>query len=74
MDRKIEKTNLVREYAAGHLSWRDLQAHGMESYPEVLGILGELNLSPPLAPMDDTMVSSRRRGIEWMEEILADRS
>ena len=57
-----EKETLIRQYAAGEISWRALRERGFEDYVEVLGALGELGLRPPIAPMEGPNVEARRRG------------
>lgn len=53
---------LLRDYAAGGISWRELQERGFEDYVAVLGGLGELGLRPPMAPMEGPNVAARERG------------
>jgi hypothetical protein len=57
-----EREALIRRYAAGEVSWRELRERGFEDYVEVLGALGELGLRPPLAPMRGPNLEARRRG------------
>jgi len=45
-----EKLALVQQYAAGTISWRELQERGFDDYIQVLAGLGELGLRPPRAP------------------------
>ncbi len=56
------KENLVRQYAAGEITWHALRERGFEDYIQVLGALGELGLRPPIAPMAGPNVDARRRG------------
>lgn len=61
---------LLRDYAAGEVSWRELRELGFEDYIEVLGGLGELGLRPPIAPMTGPNVEARRRGRALLAERL----
>ncbi len=53
---------LIRQYAAGDVTWHTLQERGFEDYVQVLGALGELGLRPPMAPMEGPNVEARERG------------
>ena len=53
---------LIRDYAAGRISWHELQTRGFEDYIEVLGGLGELGLRPPIARPIGPNVEARNRG------------
>ena len=44
-----EKDDLLRDYAAGKVTWKALRERGFEDYVQVLGGLGELGLRPPIA-------------------------
>ena len=61
---------LIRQYAAGEISWRELQERGFNDYIEVLGGLGELGLRPPIAPMTGHNVETRRCGRALLAEAL----
>ena len=63
-----EKQKLIRQYAAGEVTWRSLQEHGFADYVEVLAGLGELGLRPPVAPMEGPNVEARRRGRALIRE------
>ncbi|HEX3863661.1 MAG TPA: hypothetical protein VHY35_18415 [Stellaceae bacterium] len=65
-----EKGTLIRQYAAGEISWHALREHGFENYLQVLGALGELRLRPPIAPMSGPNVEARRRGRAIIREAL----
>jgi len=65
-----EKQRLIRQYAAGDLTWRNLQERGFDNYVEVLAGLGALGLRPPLAPMEGPNVEARRRGRALIREAL----
>lgn len=53
--------SLLRDYAAGEVTWREVRAKGIDNYLDVLAGLGELGLRPPVAPMDGVNVASRER-------------
>ena len=65
-----EKERLVRRYAAGEVTWRDLRWQGFDNYVEVLGKLGELGLRQPVAPMTGPNVEARQRGRAMLREAL----
>ena len=65
-----DKTALLRRYAAGEVTWRELQERGFADYLEVLAGLGELGLRPPIAPMTGPNVAARQRGIAIIREAL----
>ena len=65
-----ERQKLIREYAAGDITWRALRERGFEDYVEVLAGLGELGLRPPVAPMEGPNVEARRRGRAIIREAL----
>jgi hypothetical protein len=57
-----EKEALIRQYAAGDVTWHTLRERGFEDYIQVLGALGELGLRPPVAPMEGPNREARERG------------
>jgi len=57
-----EKELLIRQYAAGEISWASLRGRGIENYRDVLAGLGALGLRPPVAPMEGPNVDARLRG------------
>jgi hypothetical protein len=57
-----EREKLIRQYAAGQITWHELRERGFEDYVQVLGALGELGLRPPLAPMEGPNREARERG------------
>jgi hypothetical protein len=65
-----EKEKLIRQYAAGEITWHALRERGFENYVEVLAGLGELGLRPPLAPMEGPNLEARRRGRALIREAL----
>jgi hypothetical protein len=66
------RTDLLRDYAAGEVSWRALREQGFEDYIQVLAGLGELGLRPPLAPMEGPNVAARERGRALIQRLLRD--
>jgi len=65
-----EKQKLIRQYAAGKVTWHSLQEEGFADYVEVLAGLGELGLRPPVASMEGPNVEARRRGRALIREAL----
>jgi hypothetical protein len=65
-----EKRTLIRQYAAGEITWRALRERGYENYLDVLAELGALGLRQPVAPMDGPNVESRRRGRALLRQAL----
>jgi hypothetical protein len=65
-----ERQKMIRQYAAGDMTWRALRESGFENYVEVLAALGELGLRPPVAPMEGPNVEARRRGRAIIREAL----
>jgi len=66
----IEREMLIRQYAAGEITWWALRERGFDDYVQVLGALGELGLRPPVAPMDGPNVAARERGRAMIREAL----
>lgn len=65
-----DREKLIRQYAAGEITWRALQERGFENYVQVLGALGELGLRPPIATMKGPNVDARQRGRALVREAL----
>ncbi len=65
-----EKENLIRQYAAGAVTWHELRERGFDDYVEVLSMLGEQGLRPPLARMAGPNVKARLRGNAIIREAL----
>ncbi len=65
-----EREKLIRQYAAGGITWYALRERGFEDYIEVLGALGALGLRPPIAPMEGPNVAARERGRAMLREAL----
>jgi hypothetical protein len=68
-----ERETLIRQYAAGGITWSTLRERGFENYVEVLAGLGELGLRPPIAAMEGPNVAARRRGRALIREALKSR-
>lgn len=66
-----ERDKLIRQYAAGEITWSALRERGFENYVQVLAALGERGLRPPIAPMDGPNVAARERGRAVIREALA---
>ncbi len=47
-----EREALIRQYAAGEITWWALREQGFENYVQVLAGLGELGLRPPIARLE----------------------
>ena len=65
-----EREQLIRQYAAGEITWRALQERGFDNYVQVLGALGDFGLRPPVAPMEGPNVEARQRGRALIREAL----
>lgn len=68
-----ERDDLIRQYAAGEITWRTLRERGFEDYVQVLGALGELGLRPPLARMIGPNLDARERGRAELRRALQSR-
>jgi hypothetical protein len=67
---ETDKEMLIRQYAAGEITWRVLRERGFDNYVQVLGALGELGLRPPIAPMEGPNVDARQRGRAMLRRAL----
>ena len=65
-----ERQILIRQYAEGGITWHALRERGFEDYIQVLAMLGQLGLRPPVAPMEGPNVEARRRGRAILREAL----
>ena len=65
-----EREELIRQYAAGEITWHSLRERGFDDYVQVLGALGELGLRPPIAPMQGPNREARERGRAIIREAL----
>ncbi len=62
-----ESEALIRQHAAGEITWSLLRQKGFDNYRLVLAGLGELGLRPP---MDGPNVAARERGRAVIREVL----
>jgi len=70
-----EKDRLIRQYAAGEVTWSALRkSGGFDSYLDVLAALGERDLRQPIAPMEGPNVDARKRGIEFLRQRLLEQA
>jgi hypothetical protein len=67
-----DEEKMIREYAAGEITWSALRRRGFDNYLDVLTELGKLGLRPPVAPMDGPNVEARRRGRALLRQALED--
>ena len=65
-----ERECLIRQYAAGDITWHALRERGFDDYVQVLGALGELGLRPPVASMEGPNVEARQRGRALLRRLL----
>lgn len=65
-----EQDQLIRQYAAGNITWSTLREKGIENYADVLAGLGKLGLRLPVAPMDGPNRDARERGRAIIREAL----
>jgi hypothetical protein len=65
-----DRDKLIRQYAAGEITWRTLRERGFDDYVQVLGALGELGLRPPIAPPGGPNRAARERGRAMLREAL----
>lgn len=70
MAQSAENERLLRQYAAGEITWSSLRLLGFENYLDVLGGLGDLGLRPPVAPMEGPNVDARQRGRALLRQAL----
>jgi hypothetical protein len=68
-----DREALIRQYAAGEITWSALRERGFENYVEVLAGLGEFGLRPPIAAMEGPNVAARQRGRALIREALKSR-
>ncbi|HLY58704.1 MAG TPA: hypothetical protein VKS60_24285 [Stellaceae bacterium] len=65
-----ERERLIRQYAAGEITWHALRERGFDNYVQVLAGLGELGLRPPVASMEGPNVEARQRGRRLLRRLL----
>jgi len=69
---EAEREILIRQYAAGEITWTSLRGRGFDNYRDVLASLGGLGLRPPVAPMDGPNVAARERGRAMLRQAIAE--
>jgi hypothetical protein len=69
---EADNKKIIREYAAGEVTWSALRRRGFDNYLDVLTELGKLGLRPPVAPMDGPNVEARQRGRALLRQALED--
>jgi hypothetical protein len=69
-----DRDDLLRDYAIGRVTWRELQERGFDDYIQVLSGLGELGLRPPIAPMAGSDVEADSEGARSWRAFCASRS
>jgi hypothetical protein len=69
---EADKEKIIRECAAGEITWSALRRRGFDHYPDVLTELGKLGLRPPVATMDGPNVEARQRGRALLRQALED--
>jgi hypothetical protein len=68
----VLRQKLIRQYAAGEMTWHALRERGFDDYIQILGALGKLGLRPLIAAMEGPNVEARRRGRAMLREALRD--
>ena len=69
---EADNEELIRQYAAGEITWSALRARGFDNYLDVLAELGKRGLRPPVAPMEGPNVEARQRGRALLRQALKD--
>lgn len=67
---EIDEEKLIRQYAAGEITWSTMRERGIDNYVDVLAGLGRLGLRVPVAPMEGPNREPRERGLEMLREWL----
>jgi hypothetical protein len=67
---ETDKETLIRQYAAGEITWSSMRERGIDNYVEVLAGLGRLGLRVPVAPMEGPNREARERGRAMLREWL----
>lgn len=65
-----DREEMIRQYAAGEISWRSMRERGFDSFLDVLVGLGALGLRQPVAPMQGPNVDARQRAGALIREAL----
>ena len=69
-----DRQAILRDYAAGRISWSAVRARGIDSYVDVLAGLGALGLRPPMTELGGPNAASRAAGRAMIRELLAKRA
>jgi hypothetical protein len=69
---ETDNEKLIRQYAAGEITWSSLRTRGFGNYLGVLTELGKRGLRPAIAPMDGPNVEARQRGRALLRQALQD--
>jgi len=65
-----EKDRLIRQYAAGDITWSAMREHGFDNFVQVLSGLDRLGPRYPVAPMVGPNLRARERGRAFIREAL----
>ena len=65
-----EQDPLIRQYAAGEITWSAMRERGFENFVQVLSGLDRLGLRYPVAPMVGPNLRARERGRAFIREAL----
>lgn len=65
-----DREGMIRQYAAGEITWSAMRERGFDSFLDVLAGLGALGLRQPLAPMEGPNVETRQRARALIREAL----
>ena len=65
-----DRERMIRQYAAGEITWHTMKERGFDSYLDVLAGLGALGLRQPVAAMEGPNVEARQRAMALIREAL----
>ncbi|MGO9418979.1 hypothetical protein [Roseiarcus sp.] len=65
-----DRERMIRQYAAGEISWHTMRERGFDSFLDDLAGLGALGLRQPVAPMEGPNVESQQRASALIREAL----
>lgn len=65
-----DTVTLIRQYAAGEITWHALRELGFDDCVQMLAALGERGLRPPIARMEGPNVEARLRGRSIIRDAL----
>jgi len=65
-----DRERMIRQYAAGEITWHTMKERGFDSYLDVLAGLGALGLRQPVAAMEGPNVETRQRASALIREAL----